>query len=1303
MLVASALVWAAGCFGSSTPDKPPVESLDASSQTDAFVLPDASGPEASTPEAGSDAADVASGGFTVGGHVTGLAGKGLVLRNDGADDLAVTVDGAFTFKTPVGAGAPYAVTVAAQPTAPTQDCTVANGTGAASADVTDVQVTCATNAYSVGGTVVGLDPASTGGLVLVDTLAGGVTDTMTVNQSGSFTFPTKVPSGGAFAVTVQANPTSPAQSCSVSGGTGTIVTGPVTSVVVNCAANAHVVGGTVSGLSGAGLVLQNGSATVAISANGSFALPSPVPSGASYSVTVATQPTGPSQTCTVSGGTGVMGSTDVTSVSVACTTNSFTVGGTVSGLGGSGLVLQDNGGDPLPVASDGSFTFAKPVASGAQYAVTVQTQPTQPWQSCSVTAGTGIVGAGAVSNVQVACKTNSYPVQVTATGVQGSGLTVTLGGGDTLAIPADGTFIFATQVPSGATYTVAVSAQPTGPTQSCTVSNGSGTVAGGAVADVAVSCSTNDYAVGGSVSGLVGTGLVLTDDGGDSLAIAPGASSFTFAKHVASGSAYDVEIAMQPSNPSQTCTVSGNTGTVGSADVAGVVLNCGTNTFTVGGTVTGLSGSGLVLQNGGATLSVTAKGSFAFPPVASGTTYDVTVATQPSSPTQSCTVTGGQGLVGGANVTSVQVACTTVPFPVGGTLSGLAPNTSVVLQDNGGDDLTVSANGAFNFTTPVASGSSYAVTVKTQPTGPWQTCTTTGTTGSGLVLGGAVTSVLVACKTNPYQVSAAVSGLHGTGLGVGLGLALNGGSSTSVTVDGTYSLGQLASGSNYAVAVTSQPTVPWQTCTVSAPGTQIADTDVTVNVACATNPYWVGGTVSGLAGTGLQLKNSDDGDVVNVPAGATSFKFPTQVPSNQTFNAVITGQPSNPTQSCSISGAQGTVAGQDVGSIVVNCSTKKATIAGTVTVDGVTAAPGAGLVLTNTPGTGTPETLPVSTSSFAFAVPVASGVHYAVAVASSPTSPVQSCIVSNGSGVVGSTDVINDVVVACTTTRFHVLAAVSGLQSGTTLLLEDNGADDLTFTSSGTQTFGSTVASGKGYSVTVKTMPANQTCSVDSPSGTVTNADVTLNVTCSPILQTLQVNLDYLQSGGGGLVLDVNGASVTNAYSGWTTPVQQGASYSVSIATQPTGQTCVAASSLSGTMPNGPATVEFRCDWDLSVTVHNGWSVYFNGFEHTYSSCDSLSPPLSIPVEIIENGVSSGYWSVASSGLNSIPVSPMQQGSALTVSFGGSKIQSGQACFCGTNYTDQNFSYQPYTLTSIPSVVSAENVDVYCTPAKVVQ
>lgn len=87
---------------------------------------------------------------------------------------------------------------------------------------------------------------------------------------------------------------------------------------------------------------------------------------------------------------------------------SFTIGGNVTGLTGSGLVLQNNGGNDLTVQSAGAFTFSTALATGAAYAVTVKTQPSGgPAQNCTVTSGSGTVGTAAVTTVNVTCTTQT--------------------------------------------------------------------------------------------------------------------------------------------------------------------------------------------------------------------------------------------------------------------------------------------------------------------------------------------------------------------------------------------------------------------------------------------------------------------------------------------------------------------------------------------------------------------------------------------------------------------------------------------------------------------------------------------------------------------------------------------------------------------------------------------------------------------------------------------------------------------------------------------------------------------------------
>jgi hypothetical protein len=176
------------------------------------------------------------------------------------------------------------------------------------------------------------------------------------------------------------------------GMTRTITLPPLTS---------YTIGGTVSGLSGTGLVLQNnGGNNLTINANGDFAFTALMASGANYNVTILTQPANPTQNCTLTNAVGTV-SANVTNLQVACV-NIYTIGGTVSGLTGAGLVLQNNGDDNLPVSANGGFTFTDLVASGTSYNVTVLSQPTTPTQNCNISNSSGNATAN-VTNLQVVC------------------------------------------------------------------------------------------------------------------------------------------------------------------------------------------------------------------------------------------------------------------------------------------------------------------------------------------------------------------------------------------------------------------------------------------------------------------------------------------------------------------------------------------------------------------------------------------------------------------------------------------------------------------------------------------------------------------------------------------------------------------------------------------------------------------------------------------------------------------------------------------------------------------------------------
>lgn len=518
--------------------------------------------------------------FTISGTITGLTGTGLVLLNNTADSLTVTAAAtSFTFKTAVANGGAYAVTVGTQPTNPAQTCTVTKGTGTATANVTNVLVTC-TSQYTVSGTVTGL--AGTG-LVLQDN--GG--DNLTVAGTGTvpFTFATLV--NGVYNVTVLTQPSNPTQTCNVTKGSGT-ATANVTNVTISCSSK-YSIGGTVTGLTGSGLVLQNnGLDNLSITAAGTFTFPTLVPGA--YNVTVLTQPSNPTQTCIVSNGSGTA-TANITNVTVTCSSG-FTIGGTVSGLDGAGLVLQDNGGDNLTVVGTGSvkFTFAS-LVSGA-YAVTVKTQPSNPAQNCTVVAnGTGTATAP-VTNVQISCGA-VYTIGGNVSGLLGTGLTLedTLGTVlDKLPITGTGTvpFTFTIPAPINSTYTVTVVTQPTNPAQNCFVNNGTGSVTG-TVNTVQVVCQQPAWTISGTQVGLVsmaydGTPLQgdfteLINNGGDNIFVTGNNVGFHFPTGVTNNGKYNVNVFLEPTSQPQPCTAFYYLG-VATANVDSVIIDCQHNDWT---------------------------------------------------------------------------------------------------------------------------------------------------------------------------------------------------------------------------------------------------------------------------------------------------------------------------------------------------------------------------------------------------------------------------------------------------------------------------------------------------------------------------------------------------------------------------------------------------------------------------------------------------------------------------------------------------------------------------------------------------
>lgn len=85
-------------------------------------------------------------------------------------------------------------------------------------------------------------------------------------------------------------------------------------------------------------------------------------------------------------------------------TGTYTVGGVVNGLTGTGLVLTNNGGDPLAIGANGPFTFPGAFTAGFEFLIEVATQPAG--QTCGITGANGVITNSIYDDAVVTCSAN---------------------------------------------------------------------------------------------------------------------------------------------------------------------------------------------------------------------------------------------------------------------------------------------------------------------------------------------------------------------------------------------------------------------------------------------------------------------------------------------------------------------------------------------------------------------------------------------------------------------------------------------------------------------------------------------------------------------------------------------------------------------------------------------------------------------------------------------------------------------------------------------------------------------------------
>lgn len=348
--------------------------------------------------------------------------------------------------------------------------------------------------HYAGGVLTGL---KAGNSVL---LSSG-TQSLTLSADGTYRFG-RFPKGTAYNIT--ATSSSDTQACTVTNGSGQIADADVDNIVVSCV-DTFGIGGTLSGYAGGHGPVQvalNGGEPVSLTADGAFHFATRLASGTSYNAALVSVPE--TLVCSLTNGSGLVASTDVTSITVACEPALAGVSFTVTGLVTPDSVtvqLNGSGVDALPArtrrvtsAANGSYSFNLAVPVGSTYDVVIAGQAVG--NTCTVANGSGTLGVGGTSNVMVACSPNRYVVSGTVEFSPYDFVRLRLNGSEELLV--NGTqstqvftevvpFQFLTTVPYGGSYLVEVIDTPAFYII-CTVTSGSGTMPAGAVTNVVVTC-----------------------------------------------------------------------------------------------------------------------------------------------------------------------------------------------------------------------------------------------------------------------------------------------------------------------------------------------------------------------------------------------------------------------------------------------------------------------------------------------------------------------------------------------------------------------------------------------------------------------------------------------------------------------------------------------------------------------------------------------------------------------------------------------------------------------------------------------
>jgi hypothetical protein len=551
--------------------------------------------------------------YTIGGAISGPGGAGATVTLTGAANLTAFANGSGVYSFTGVLNGSYMVTVANAGfvfTPASQAVTVNNANG--TANFMSVAQT-----YSISGTISGA-----GGVGATVQLSGPASATTTANGSGAFTF-TGLSSG-----TYTVAPSKTGYSFSPVNQAVTINGANATASFTSAAT--YVVSGTISGAGGNGaLVTLKGATTVTTTASSTGAYSFSGVVAGSYTLT----PTKLGYVFTPTNRAITVSNANLTE-NFSSTAATYTISGTISGSGASGVTVRLSGNASATTTTNGSGAYSFAGHVNGSYTVTPsKTGVIFTPANQAVT----INNANAVANFTAAA---TYTISGVISGPAASGTTVTLSGASNQTVTTNffGSYSFAA-VPAG-NYTVT----PAHAGYSFTPANRSVTVSNGNLTENFSSAALT-YTISGTISGPGGNGATVRLTGTSSAtttANSSGVYSFT-GRTNGSYTVTPSKTGYTFSPASQNLTVNGANSTAN--------FSSALQTYTLSGTISGAGGPGaLITLSGTARGTTTANnsGAFTFTGLTNGN-YTLT----PSKSGHSYTPTNRSVTINGGNLTGV--------------------------------------------------------------------------------------------------------------------------------------------------------------------------------------------------------------------------------------------------------------------------------------------------------------------------------------------------------------------------------------------------------------------------------------------------------------------------------------------------------------------------------------------------------------------------------------------------------------------------------------------------------------------------